>query len=391
MEGILDGLGVWGKANCWLPETLEQVGAVLRESNYKAGCAYLSEYKRLLIQKGTPWSHQLQRTFTQVARALKRDQGPTKKAAEVPEELWMERCRKEFNEPKAGLIHNPALMFAFATTWMLREVELAAIYKEDITIEEKDRIVALNLRITKGDQEGLGIKRTLQCCCEGECDWSFPCSFMITKAALDAVPIEEDRLVHGDASGPIEKAQIITAWRGLFGNAVSGHSGRRSGALQYIRRGWQVPQVAYLGRWKSNIILQYAEEALETMPVMAKFNKPKAIGNVQNEHNKPSTKGRTSEYERKLKLEIDHLKKAQEKLDESISRWEDISVKNQGLLPPTVITKGCVHASRRIPVASPVSTWHTRCGWPYGSSSFSFGLDSSAVSCLKCSNFAHCI
>ena len=127
------------------------------------------------------------------------------------------------------------------------------------------------------------------------------------------------------------------------------------------------------------------------MPETAKFNKPKAPGNVQNEHNKPSAKGRTTEYERKLKLEIDHLKKAQEKLDESILRWEDISVKNQGLLPPTVITKGCVHANKRIPVASPVPTWHTRCGWPYGSSSFSFGLDSSAVSCLKCSNFAHCM
>eukprot|EP00913_Durusdinium_trenchii_P030144 g28245.t1 len=139
-----------------------KVGAVLKESNYKAGGAYLSEYKQLLIEKGKPWTHQLQRMFTQVTRA----RGPTKKAAEVPEDLWMEKCRKEVNETKAGQIHNPALMFAFATVWMLREVELAAIYKEDITIEEKGSIVALNLRITKGDQEGLGVKRTLQCCCE---------------------------------------------------------------------------------------------------------------------------------------------------------------------------------------------------------------------------------
>ena len=223
VEGILDGLGVWGKTDCWLPQTLEQVGAVLKESNYKAGCAYLSEYKQLLIEKGTPWTHQMQRTFTQVARALKRAQGPTKKAAEVPEDLWMEKCRKEVNETKASQIHNPALMFAFATVWMLREVELAAIYKEDITIKEKDRIVALNLRITKGDQEGLGVKRTLQCCCEGECDWTAPCAFMVTKTALDAVPIEEDKIVHGDTADPIEKSQIIAAWRDLFGKAVSGH------------------------------------------------------------------------------------------------------------------------------------------------------------------------
>ena len=203
VEGILDGLGAWGKPCCWSPETLEQVGAVLKESKYKAGHAYLSEYKQLLIEKGTPWSHQLQRVFAQVTRALKRAQGPAKKAAEVPEALWMEKCRSEINEQMVGTIHYPALMFAFATTWMLREVELAAIYKEDITIEEKDRIVALHLRITKGDQEGQGIKRTLQCCCGDVCDWSSPCPFMITKAALDSVPIEEDMLVHGDTTdGP---------------------------------------------------------------------------------------------------------------------------------------------------------------------------------------------
>eukprot|EP00913_Durusdinium_trenchii_P019784 g18597.t1 len=148
----------WGNTPCTSALlSLIRVGAVLKESNYKAGGTYLSEYKQLLIEKGKPWTHQLQRVFTQVTRALKRARGPTKKAAEVPEDLWMEKCRKEVNEKKAGQIHNPALMFAFATVWMLREVELAAIYKEDITIEEKDSIVALNLRITKGDQEGLGV------------------------------------------------------------------------------------------------------------------------------------------------------------------------------------------------------------------------------------------
>ena len=33
------------------------------------------------------------------------------------------------------------------------------------------------------------------------------------------------------------------------------------------RRGWAVAQVGYLGRWKSSIILEYAQEALETMAV----------------------------------------------------------------------------------------------------------------------------
>ena len=165
-------------------------------------------------------------------------------------------------------------MFAVATVWVLREVELAAIHKEDILIDEKEKLVSLTLRLTKTDQEGRGMKRALQCCCPEECGWDETCPFMITRTALDHIPIEEDKLVHGDKEEEVTKGQIVEAWRKLFRKKVSGHSGRRSGALQYIRRGWRVPQVAYLGRWKSNVILKYTEEALESMPVKSRKESP---------------------------------------------------------------------------------------------------------------------
>lgn len=56
-------------------------------------------------------------------------------------------------------------------------------------------------------------------------------------------------------------AKAKCAWRKLFGTKISGS-----------KRAARAPcmQAAYLECWKSNIILQYAEEALETMPVMAR-------------------------------------------------------------------------------------------------------------------------
>lgn len=51
----------------------------------------------------------------------------------------------------------------------------------------------------------------------------------------------------------------------MFGTEVTGHSGRRTGAFHYMRSGWAVRQLAHLGRWKSNAILSYAEEALEQL------------------------------------------------------------------------------------------------------------------------------
>lgn len=63
----------------------------------------------------------------------------------------------------------------------------------------------------------------------------------------------------------VTKAELVKEWNALFGPGITGHSPRRSAALQYIRRGWAIAQVGYLGRWKSNIILEYAQEALESM------------------------------------------------------------------------------------------------------------------------------
>lgn len=62
------------------------------------------------------------------------------------------------------------------------------------------------------------------------------------------------------------KAMLVSSWQTIFKQRDTGHSARRTGALSYIREGWSISQVAYLGRWKSSVILQYAEEALASMP-----------------------------------------------------------------------------------------------------------------------------
>ena len=68
-----------------------------------------------------------------------------------------------------------------------------------------------------------------------------------------------------------------------------------------------------------------------------------------------------------------------------MEQWGKIADQNFGLLPPLVISKsGLVHDNMRQPVASPVGTWRTRCGWPFGSSSFTFGYGIDKVTCQKC-------
>ena len=48
---------------------------------------------------------------------------------------------------------------------------------------------------------------------------------------------------------------------------MTGHSARRSGAVEYVRKGLPLQALSFLGRWKSGVVLNYAEEALQEVPI----------------------------------------------------------------------------------------------------------------------------
>ena len=120
------------------------------------------------------------------------------------------------------------------------------------------------------DSEGQSISRTLQCICEEGCDLRCPYAvleMLVNNAVLKGA--KGGHLAICDGGEGATKAEIVSVWKRLRSRSVTAHSTRRSGALQYIRKGWAISQVGYLGRWKSNVSLEYAQEALESMAVNA--------------------------------------------------------------------------------------------------------------------------
>ena len=149
---------------------------------------------------------------------------------------------------------------------MLREVELAAVRRQHISLDFKSKWVTFTFLVSKNHQEGQIVKRVLQCLCDKRvCDVS--CPVYTSMRLLDGmVGLGLDRACTNRKKRQVQ-SQLIEDWRILYGTKVSGHSGRRTGALRYIRRGWAIAQVAYLGRWRSSVIYEYAKEALESLPV----------------------------------------------------------------------------------------------------------------------------
>ncbi|CAJ1436242.1 unnamed protein product [Effrenium voratum] len=248
------------------PEAIKCLAASLKTGGYKSAHMYLAEAKLVHIESGAQWTDLHARTMKQCLLAVTRGLGPRKKAPEVPVARILEARITSKGRAKT-LLALPKEVFLFGMMWMLREVEVASLKQGDLLINEQEKRVILNLNESKKDQEGRGVKRVLQCTCAEACDWACPlANAKALSPAKGAVDLEAPLCLTVGGTCPT-KSQVVASWSKLFGMKVSGHSARRTGALNYIRQGWTIAQVAYLGRWKSDVIYSYAEEALESIPV----------------------------------------------------------------------------------------------------------------------------
>ena len=222
----------------------------------------------------------------------------------------------------------------------------------------------------------------MQCLCDKRvCDIS--CPFHVSVRLLDRMAALNLHSACIDQKGKHgTKAQLISDWQLLFGTKVSGHSARRTGALRYIRRGWAIPQIAYLGRWKSSVIYEYAAEALESLPVNAGAAFSNMGGFSSNQQPLPPLQGPSDEERENIKnyllAELDMAKadqrKAVQALDTEVDNMRKRSLANGDRLPPVVqaTSSKVVHYNMDIASCSPPQAWRTLCGWHYHRSDFVF-------------------
>ena len=277
---------------------------------------------------------------------------------------------------------------------MLREVELALVELEHITMDFENKTIKLVLPVTKTDQESNKVTRVLQCCCDVfPCKQDCPC--YVTARLLDGMQAKKLKHACTTKRGKrASKAALVGDWRTLFGSA-SGHSARRTGALMYIRAGWAIAQVAFLGSWKSNIIYQYANEALEPLPVNNRhtYSTAEASGKGGGLPD-PKMLAQLEDTKNKLLVELAATKvnqqKALEALDGEVESLRNRCEENNHHLPRFVqsLTSKVNHHNMSLALCSPPFTWRTRCGWHYYKSDFAFCTKADENVCQKCQALA---
>eukprot|EP00435_Cladocopium_sp_Y103_P045365 s422_g13.t1 len=386
------------------PYALKLIVGTLREAGYKSTSAYLVEAKLEHVENGHAWSNNLERHFKLCMTAAKRGTGPRKKAVEVPEDTWSSHSLLEDPVQKGMKVCFSALLFACGTHWMMREIELANLVSKDVCFEPKGRLVSITWNESKTDKEGRGIRRTLQCLCEDNCDLKCPYAVLevlVNRAALKGAPGGHLAIDH--KGRPASKADIVKDWKRLYGDDTTGHSTRRSGALQYIRKGWPVAQVGYLGRWKSNIIMEYAQEALEAMAINSSnhFGMEDSQFNLAQKlissHAAPTDLSKDIEAKAdrevvaKLQDDISKFKAAtkdsNKSLESAIADLDERMKPTAPFLPFLVISakQQVIHQNAKLLAFAPPRSWKTRCGWYYYASNYEFADgDDTMVTCIKC-------
>ena len=370
-------------------DIMKTLASALKEAGYKSGLNYLIESKMWHLEAGGQWDCQLDRTFKLCKKGLERGKGPTKKAPEVPKSQ-RELSKELLWRASTCVVKFPHLLFLFGLVWMLREIEIAAFSTEDILVDYVGRKVTLIWRESKKDPEAKGMRRTLQCLCGPTC--ANECPFKVTVELIKAVENfngTESPIALTRRRQTPSKNLMVKAWTRTFKMTVGGHSARRTGALSYIRAGWDVGQVAYLGRWKSNIILEYAKEALEEMPVNSYAPRKetdlypaRCLDNEESLISLKDTQDKTKQEVNKMKSDVKAVQKKVEDTVKQLEKWAETGEYLPGRVQST--HSKVVHANRVTLAVSPPFSWRTKCGWHYHFSHYVFVSNPTEVTCAKC-------
>ena len=216
-------------------------------------------------ERDHPVGPALKRTFELAKRALERNQGPSRKAPE----LQLVEFKSAGPDWRPGKLVYPKLTYCLELAFMLRRCELERLSLDDLFVNQAKGTVTVHIRSAKKDQKAKGAKRTLGCTCT-----SRPSSQCPVELSAELRRALVNSGLKDPASGKVwltsmpdgsraTKSKVVKAWAEASGCPVQGHTARRSGALRYVRAGVAVSDVTYLGRWHSDLVFRYAEEAME--------------------------------------------------------------------------------------------------------------------------------
>ena len=261
------------------PWVLERYVAVLVEAKYASGSIvqYVSAIFRQqrLLAHGTKLSdgfllEDLARCRKDLLKAVKRGSGDVHRMLPIEvEHLCAVR-------PHVLGSFDRFLFLLSIVEWffMLRADESTQLKGDSFSFDHATGMVTVHLGVTKCNQEGSAVSRSMYCACSGRKDareHNLPvCPFCAAKLLVAESPAKGSKTLrpsHG--GGKVTSQHVSDAWRkwlkvigvvvkDAFGRWLyASHSLRRGGAQALAQYGWPMSVISYFGRWISGAVELY--------------------------------------------------------------------------------------------------------------------------------------
>jgi hypothetical protein len=351
---------------------LEIVAAYFKRGGYRSFPNYLSAIKSVHVEAGHSWTEQLEGMGRWTTRSVLRGIGPARQSRpfKLNDVLGLPL---DFEPLVTNGPRFPIHAVLIGSMFLLREVELAGILLENVTLEERLQEVTIRLTSSKSDSMALGTSRTWGCVCGVA---TLPCPFHLCKVICAKVVDDARGLglsgaalsgIHlfGTSDGTVPlKAQFVETFEAVAlklnlqiltaegTRAYGGHTLRVTGAQTLAAHGIEISKIRILARHSGEAILRYVAEAPLTT-LRADLGLPPA-------QHPPALGVTTRAPPRQENLLLASAIKRLDSHAEQLRSLQTLVVQSRSILFVENLATNSIHGMRQ------GDAQHTSCGWNVG-------------------------
>eukprot|EP00435_Cladocopium_sp_Y103_P041955 s490_g11.t1 len=263
-------------------DKISRVAAAFKMCGYRSFANYLSKAKEVHIQYGGDWSSDLQLESRRAVRSVTRGIGPVQQRMPFGIDRVIERQRDRAID-YAPLVRDgpigPHCLVVLGCFFMLREAEASLLLASNVKLDCVDRQVTIRLPSSKTDPAAASVERSWGCLCTTHGVESCPyhlaelqCQFLYKlfgdRASDNTLPffptvegctVEKLRMV--DTLEMMHQQVGLTSTDEDGHRQIGGHSLRLAGSRMLASAGLHVYQIELMARWRSPMLLHYAQTA----------------------------------------------------------------------------------------------------------------------------------
>lgn len=384
-------------------DKLARVAAAFKLCGYRSFANYLSKAKEQHIVLGGEWSDELQLEGRRAVRSVTRGIGPGQQRTLLDIDRIV-RNQKGHRIELEPLVEDgpvgPYCMMVIGCYFLLREAEASLMLSGNVILDQGLKQVTLRLPSSKTDAAAIGVERSWGCLCKSHGVEGCPFHLADLQAKFlyklfgnyDAGRLPFFPTRHGN---PVDKSKAVETFEAVHTRLglnitdedgyrlLGGHSMRLAGARILSSAGLRIYQIELLARWKSPMLLHYAQSAPlkriteDLAEVTTKRNLDEVLETIRNEMANLEKSARDASRSGELQERLVQLETKVQQVDArtgTMIQEQLLRIKHQLLDKPCEylrnLSTGTWHVVQQDGIGHAPINWSTVCGWKFAMSQF---------------------